>query len=126
MSRRVTKRRGTAKLTASITCYPVEMEGLPLSYQPSFAFEVGRFGPAEVRKALADSEMITSLLREHPKEMAAIVNHVLAGEMQAAKELALKIGMTEEAFKENGGGPLFWAAIAFCGGAIWACAAFGC
>jgi hypothetical protein len=114
-----------AKLAASITPASREMEGLPVSYQPSFSFEVSQFGPAEIQKALADSERITLLLREHPKEMAAIVNHVLAGETHAAAELAMKIGFTEDAFRENGGGILFWCAIAAVGTCIFLCAAFG-
>ena len=122
MSTRVTK----AKLAATITCSPIETDSLPHSYQPSFAIEMSQFGPAEIRKALADSEMITTLMREHPEEMTAMVNHVLAGEMQAAKKLAEQIGLTEEAFQKQGGGILFWIAIAFVGGAILTCAAFGC
>jgi hypothetical protein len=126
MSTRGAKSGAKAQLVATITCSPVETDGLPLSYRPSFAIEFSQFGPAEIKKALADSEMITKLLREHPKEMTAIVNHVLSGEMQAAKKLAEEIGLTEDAFMEHGGGMLFWLAIAFVGGAIFTCAAFGC
>jgi hypothetical protein len=108
---------------SSITCPPVEADGLPVSYQPAFAIEVGRFGPAELEKALADSEMITSLLREHPKEMVTIVNDVRVGRIEAASRLALTIGLTEEAFQQKGGGLLWWLVIAFVGGMILAAAA---
>ena len=115
---RAVKTREKAKLAFSIRCPSLTVDGLPLGFQPSFALEVGRFGPTEIKKALADSEIITSLLREHPEEMAEIVNHVLAGQMDSAKKVALRIGLTEEAFQRNGGGMLFWLAIAFTGGFI--------
>jgi len=123
MTKSVAKTRNKAKLTAGITCSPVEVDGLPVSYQQSFAIEMGRIGPKEVKKALADSEIITSLLREHPKEMAAIVNDILAGRTETARESALRIGLTEEAFQEKSGGMLFWIGIAFCAGAIFTAAA---
>ncbi len=43
-----------------------------MSYNHSFAMEVGPFGPREVKKALADSEMVISLLREYPKEKSSV------------------------------------------------------
>jgi len=48
--------------------------------------------------------MITSLLRDHPKEMGEFVNCVLTGQMEDEKKIALSIGLTEEAFQRNGGG----------------------
>jgi hypothetical protein len=121
-----TKNANKAKLIASITRTPVKLDGLPVSYNESFSVEFGPFGPMEVKKALADSEMITSLLREYPTEMTAIINDTLAGRMEAAKATALRIGLTEEAFQEKEGGMLFWLGIAFCVGVIGTCAAFGC
>jgi hypothetical protein len=112
-----------AKLTACITCFPVEVDGLPLYYQPSFAIDVGPFGSAEVQKALADSQIISALLREHPEEMAAIVNAMLAGRTDVARQAAFRIGLTEAAFQQQGGGMLWWLAIAFVGGAIFGLAA---
>ena len=116
--------KNTTKVSVSIACPSLKVDDLPVSFRPSFALEVGRFGPAEVKKALADFEMITSLLRKHPKEMSKMVNHVLAGQIGAAKEIALRIGLTEEAFKRNGGGMLFAICIAIAYGGIFAYAAF--
>ena len=114
-----------ARLAASIACAPTKLAGLPLSYHPSFEVEVSRFGPAELRKALADSEIITSLLREHPKEIAAIVNHALAGDIHAANTLAVEIGLTEGAFQKGGGGCLFEAVVVIVFVAILTYAALG-
>jgi hypothetical protein len=118
------KTSNRAKLAVAITRSAREVDGLPLSYDQSYAIEVGPFGPKEIRKALADSEMITSLLRAYPKEMASIINDTLAGRTDAARESAFRIGFTEEAFQENGGGLLFWLGIALFGGFIFAAAAF--
>ncbi len=115
--------RDKTKLAASIICPPVEIDGLPTNYQQSFAIEIDQLGPEELKKALADSEMITSLLREHPNEMRAIVNDVLMGRTEAARQSALRIGLTEEAFQERGGGVLFWCGIVVAGIMIYAAAA---
>ena len=126
MTANITELGDVAQLRISMNCPRKDIDGLPVSYQPSFSLEVRHFGQAELRKALADSKMITSLLQEHPDEMGKIVNHALVGEMQVAKELALRIGMTEETFQQHGGGLLWWILIAVVGGAIYGCAAFGC
>lgn len=126
MKKNTTRTASRAKLTAHITRTPVNLDGLPVSFDQSFTIEFGSFGPMQVKKALTDSEMIISLLREYPTEMASIINDTLAGRMEAAKATALKIGMTEEAFQEAGGGLLFWIGIAICVGVIGTCAAFGC
>jgi len=113
-----------AKFIASLTRGPVRLDGLPVSYDQSFAIEFSAFGPVELKKALTDSEMVTSLLRENPTEMAEMINHILGGRTDAAKATALRIGFTEEAFQKNGGGMLFWLGIALCGGFILGYAAF--
>ena len=118
MARNAAQTGNRVKLTGHITRIPVEIDGLTLDYQESFALGVGQFGPEEMKKALADAEIIASLLREHPEEMASISNAVLAGRTEDARKLAVKIGLTEEAFQENGGGMLFWIGIAFCAGVI--------
>jgi len=126
-TKKATKTRpGKTKVAISIAPSPMIVDGLPITYHPSYSVEIGQFGPAEVKKALADSEMITALLRKHPKEMSQIVNYVLAGKMEEAKNIALKIGLTEEAFQENGGGMLFWFGIMVVGGVIFVCVSFGC
>lgn len=79
MEKNITETTNKAKLIASITRTPMELDGLPVSSSQSFTVELGPFGPTEVKKALADSEMITSLLREYPTEMASIVNDTMGG-----------------------------------------------
>ena len=112
-----------AKLAASIICSPVEADGLPVNYQQSFAIEVDRFGPEELNKALADFEKLTSLLREYPQEMTAIVNDVLVGRTEGAMQSASRIGLSETAFQERGGGLLWAAMIGLAAGAIFVAAA---
>jgi hypothetical protein len=118
MAKRAAKSRNAAKLTASITRSPVDVDELSASYHESFALEVGQIGPKEIKKALADSEIITKMLREHPKEMTAIINDFLAGRTEAAREGARKINLTEEAFQRQGGGLLWWFMIGFAAGVI--------
>ena len=119
MAKNTAKARNVAnKLTVSISRPFVEIDELPVRYQDTFELGFGPIGPKELKKALVDSEVFTSLLREQPKEVAAIVNHVLAGRKEAARETAMRIGLTEESFQKKGGGFLFWAGIALFAGFI--------
>src|SRR5262249_32941057 len=77
-----------------------------------------KIGPEELKKALADSELITRMLREYPKEMADIINNFLAGRTDDAREAATRIGLTEQAFKRQGRGLLWWFMIGFAAGMI--------
>jgi len=90
---------------------------MPATYRGSVELQVPRFGPQEMKKAQRDAEMIATLFRQHPKEIIAMTNHMLAGQSAAAREIASTIGLTEETFQKNGGG-LWWLLIAFTGGAI--------
>jgi len=112
------KSRNIAKLTASITRSPVDVDELSTSYHESFAVEIGKIGPKELKKALADSEIITRMLREYPKEMTDIINNLLAGRTDDAREAATRIGLTEQAFKRQGGGMLWWFMIGVAAGVI--------
>ena len=56
--------------------------------------------------------------------MTAIVNDFLAGRTDRARHAAVRLGLTEEAFQQQGGGLLWWCVIALVGGMILGCAAF--
>jgi hypothetical protein len=107
----------SAKLSVSLEHYPFDADGMPATYRGSVELQVPRFGPQEMKKAQRDAEMIATLFRQHPKEIIAMTNHMLAGQSAAAREIASTIGLTEETFQKNGGG-LWWLLIAFTGGAI--------
>ena len=117
MTKKIGKTVPTAKLTVSLERHPFDADGLPASYRDSVELQVGRFGPREMKKAQVDAEMIASLFRKHPKEITAMANHMMAGRTVAAREIASTIGLTEEAFQENGGG-LWWWIILIVGGII--------
>lgn len=102
MTNSVEKILGRVKLAGDVT-YPIaHADGLPINYGSSFSIEFGEFGPAELKKALTDSEMTTSLLRDHREEMGAILADVVAGRTDTARQRALTIGLTEEAFQQKG------------------------
>ena|SRR3712207_3270663 len=114
------------KLVASIISPSVEIDGLPINHQQSFAIELDQLRSEELTKALADSEMvtsITSLLREHPSEMTAIVNDALMGRTEVARQTAVRIGLIEEALPEQRNSVVVWCAIIVVACAIVAMAA---
>jgi hypothetical protein len=113
------------KLTFGLTRVPVEREAFPVSQQELFTMDLAAAGPigsTEMAKALADGEIIVSLIREHPDEMAAIFNHVVAGRTEEANKLAERLGLSEGRFLRQGGG--MWMYIALAGAVIFAYAAF--
>jgi hypothetical protein len=112
---RITNRK--AKLTLSLEGFPFDADTLPARYREMVELQVGRLGPREMKKAQVDAEMIASFFRKHPKEITAMTNHMMAGQAAAAREIAMRIGLTEEAFQENGGG-LWWLIIILLGGII--------
>ena len=117
MPKNVRKIVPTARLAVSLESHPFDADGLPATYRDSVELQVTRFGTQEMKKAQRDADMIASLFRQHPKEIIALTNHMMAGRRTAAREIASAIGLTEETFQENGGG-LWWVLIAFTGGAI--------
>jgi hypothetical protein len=114
-----------AKLTFGITRGPVESEGFPVAHQQLFTMDLAAAGPigaAQMSKALADAEIVTSYFRDYPKDMADIFNHVVAGRTKEANDIAVRLGLSEQSFLEQGGG--MWMYIALAGAVIFAYAAF--
>jgi hypothetical protein len=62
------------------------------------------------------------LLPERPEEVVAMVNDLVAGRTDKARNVARSIGFTEEDFQRQGGGLIFWAGIIVCGIMIYAAA----
>jgi hypothetical protein len=100
------------------------MDGRPVALEQAYTIEIDQFGPAEVEKAIADLERFTALLREYPEEATSVLNDVIAGRQEVANRGARRIGLTEEAFRESGGGFVWAVAIIFAGAAILTAAAF--
>ena len=118
MTKNIRTTNPKAKLTISLERHPFDADGLPARYRELVELQVGRLGPREMKKAQVDAEMIASIFRKHPKEITAMANHMMAGRTVAAREIASTIGLTEEAFQENGGG-IWWYIIMFVGGVIY-------
>jgi len=116
--------RGTT-LTFGLSGVPLKQEGFPVQSQQLFTMDLqarAPIGASDIAKALADGEIITSLFRNHPDDMAAVFNHVVAGRMKEADAIAERLGLSEGRFLEQGGG--MWMYIALAGAVIFAYAAF--
>jgi hypothetical protein len=114
-----------ATLTFGLTGVPLQREGFPVHRQQLFTMDLAArdpIGAKEIAKAMADGEIIASLFRKHPEDMAAIFNHVVAGRMTEADVIAERLGLSEGRFIEQGGG--MWMYIALAGAVIFAYAAF--
>jgi hypothetical protein len=114
-----------ATFTFGLTGTPLTREGFPVQRQQLFTMDLAARGPVgatDIAKAMADGEIIASLFRKHPEDMAAIFNHVVAGRMTEADVIAERLGLSEARFLEQGGG--MWMYIALAGAVIFAYAAF--
>ncbi|MEH7180936.1 hypothetical protein [Neobacillus vireti] len=100
----------TTTISTNLTLSPGSLEGVLVNFydNESFAFEVERIGLEAVNMALAETETITSFLRDYPEQVATMVNHVLTGQTETAREVASNIGITAEAFQEGGVNLLWW------------------
>jgi hypothetical protein len=114
MTKKIRRTSPKAKLTIGLERHPFDADGMSARYREFVELQVGRLGPREMKKARADAEMMASLFRKHPKEITAMANHMMAGRILAAREIASTIGLKEEAFQENGGG-IWWYLIYFVG-----------
>ncbi|MFN0138888.1 MAG: hypothetical protein ACKVQW_02220 [Pyrinomonadaceae bacterium] len=114
---------GKTIITTTISRPPVMLDSLPVNTQQTFSIEVENFGLEHIKKALVDSEALTKMLQDHPNEMVAIVNDTFAGRSESAKSNAAKIGLSEEAFQNLGGGWVWCLMIGICAGAIFVLAA---
>lgn len=104
---------------------PAEADGLSIASQEWITLDmpaVPTVGRKEMRTALADAQILASLLEEQPDEIAALVNGALQGRIAEAKERATRVGLTEEEFQRRGGGKVYWLYIAAVAGVIYACA----
>jgi hypothetical protein len=61
----------------------------------------------DLQRAQKDCEILAGKIRSHPEEMSALLAAALRNDVAQAKELARKLGMTEEAFANEGGGFLW-------------------
>jgi len=94
--------------------------GVAGAVQPQSKFEVAagrsvrveipeKFTAEHVALAARDSEILAEILKRHPHEFSEIVSAVTAGKFKEAKEMAQKIGLTEENFVSKHGG--MWALV---------------
>jgi hypothetical protein len=70
-----------------------------------------KVGEAEFKKIQHDHKRLGMLLSEHPEKMLKILDDVLVGNLKAAKEKARDIGFTEEDFRRESGGLIWWVVI---------------
>ncbi|MFJ6760756.1 MULTISPECIES: hypothetical protein [unclassified Streptomyces] len=118
---------GGTKFTFGLTRAATEREGFPVSHQCLATIDLGAREPmrsTDMAKVVADAEIVTSLLKDHPDEMVALFNSIVAGRDDEAKEIATRLDLNEESFQRQEGGMWFW--IGMVGVVILGCVAFGC
>lgn len=95
------KSAGKTTVTTTISPPPVMLDILPVSSRQTFTIEVESFGLEHIKKALADSEALTHMLRDHPEEMVALVNDTFAGRTESAKRTLPRLACQKKHFKTS-------------------------
>ena len=71
-----------------------------------------KIGEAEIKKIQKDHEQLGMFLSKYPGKMLEILDDVLVGNLDSAKEKAKAIGFTEEHFQTKSGGIFWWVVAA--------------
>jgi hypothetical protein len=83
--------------------------GITVKSDRSFSLDMpSRFTPEDMQRILRDCEGVAAILREHPQEAADLFEKVARNQDAEAREVATRLGMTEESFQAQGGGIIWW------------------
>lgn len=102
---------------------PTEEEGFSVRRSESLTVELSptdAVTPDGMKTAVKDAELMMELFRDHPDDLRSFYNDVVAGRTDNARETAIRIGLTESSFKQQGGG--MWPFIIGVGIVIMGCA----
>lgn len=79
--------------------------GITVATNRSFKLVVPpSFDPEFIQRTIRDYESLAAILREHPQEAADLFEMVVRNQDAEARELATRLGITEESFQAQGGG----------------------
>lgn len=88
-------------------------DGLTVLTDRTFRLELPRhFTPDIIQRMQKDFEGVAAILREHPQEATDILEAVVQNNVGDARKTASRIGLTEEAFADQGGGLIWWVVAA--------------
>ncbi len=102
---------------------PTEEEGYSVRRSESLTVELSATDAVTsegMKTALRDAELMMELFRDHPDDLRSFYNDVVAVRTDTARETALRMGLTESSFKQQGGG--MWPYIIGVGIVIMGCA----
>jgi hypothetical protein len=120
-------RQGEAENTMSIVLgivgFDHGMDGFPLSTDHLTRVKLpSRLTPEDLKRMQTDFELLAGTLRDHPTEMAQLFEAHCRKDTTTSRRIAKSIGISEESFKQQGGG-VIWAVV----GALVVCDVFsGC
>lgn len=66
-----------------------------------------KFELENVQRAQRDCEILGRILHSHPEDMSQLLELILKNDVAEAKQVASKLGLTEEDFTKQGGGFLW-------------------
>ncbi|MFC8393628.1 hypothetical protein [Streptomyces sp. NPDC057238] len=70
-----------------------------------------RFSPEDIQRIQRDYELLAGMFRDHPGEMAQMLEAHARKDFEASRSMATALGYSEKYFEDEGGG-IFWGVVA--------------
>ncbi|SRR6266542_4096493 len=70
-----------------------------------------RFSPEDIQRIRRDFELLAGLFKDHPEEMASLLESYVRKDATASRGMAASLGISEDTFTEQGGG-IYWGLVA--------------
>jgi hypothetical protein len=95
----------TGTLTLQLNSNQSVLDSLDVAKTAGYSIALpSAFSEEDRGKVQRDAELFANLLRQYPAETIGIVNRCLTGRARDVRDLATRIGFTEEEFTDQGGG----------------------
>ncbi|MFC1983690.1 hypothetical protein ACFLVO_01565 [Chloroflexota bacterium] len=99
------------KVTIGLVRSPRQFDDFSVNSHETYTIDlsgVEKISDSEITKVVADTQMIDSILRDHRADVVEIMDDVLVGRREHAKEKGRKIGLEEKKFIRGEGGVAWW------------------
>jgi hypothetical protein len=96
---------GFVGVARSDHAFPMSMDRVNRVRLPS------RFAPEDIERIRIDFELLAGLFRDHPDEMASLLESYVRKDATASRSVAASLGISEDTFTAQGGG-IFWGLVA--------------
>jgi len=101
----------TMALVLGVVDFSHDREGFVLSTDHLTRVQLpSRLSAEDIQRMRTDFELLATALRDYPTEMTSLLEAHFRKDTDTSRRLADEVGLSEESFKEQGGG-IIWAVV---------------